>query len=147
MPRRSAAELTSIQIPGSRPEPPEQLSAAAREAWKAVAAQLPVERVQDIGFFLLAPLLATHMAFADELAAEANELLTAGALAEEERRKALRGVLKSHADQSVRIADLSTKLRLTSQSRYLGRSGAAGKGISSFPKPWEGWGIDPEKAS
>jgi hypothetical protein len=135
-------------VPGHKPPPPENLSAAAKAAWQSVADKLSPERVSDVAFFLLGGLLAQHMVFADELAAEANKLLASNALADPEERKELRSVLKCHGDQSVRIADLATKLRLSSQSRYLAHSGASSKGISSHPAPWLDWELsEDEKAS
>ena len=52
-----------------------------------------------------------------------------------------RAILRAHAYQSERIANLSTKLRLSPQSRYAPSSAkrAAAKTLEE-PHPWEDWG-------
>ena len=54
-----------------------------------------------------------------------NDKTYPAALKDDDKRKLVRSLLTSHGDQSVRIADLSTKLRLTSQSRYTPNSTAS----------------------
>jgi hypothetical protein len=54
-----------------------------------------------------------------------------------------RAALRCHCDQSQMIGVLSTKLRLTPQSRYQSSTAkTAAKAESSYPDPWSDWGND-----
>ena len=58
----------------------------------------------------------------------------------EKAEAALRDTLRAHSLQSERIANISTKLRLTKLSRY-DRADAAGSATRDgpYPKPWLDW--------
>ena len=45
-------------------------------------------------------------------------MLDQGALDDEAKRRGFRAILKSYGDQTERIGNIATKLRLTAQSRY-----------------------------
>jgi hypothetical protein len=50
-------------------------------------------------------------------------------------------LLRAHGYQSERIGNLSTKLRLTNQSRWSGRKAdQQARRFAAGPKPWEDWG-------
>ena len=106
--------------------------------------------------------LCRHITYARELARqivkvraeiqafmEGSAADTAGSMGIAERRKIQAGLrdelcrlLRSHGYQTERIGNLSTKLRLTKQSRYDASSAyrAAKDAGSAMKKPWLDWG-------
>jgi hypothetical protein len=59
--------------------------------------------------------------------------------------KSLRSLLTMHGYQSDRVVRLSTKLRLTMQSRYRRADAAATATAKSTSRPWTDWGSGRQK--
>jgi hypothetical protein len=136
-------------IPGNakRPPPPAGLDERERTIWRQISARLP----QDWSSQPLMKELCRHIRNADDLADELgrardaiNELrktpepptkLLAAAMRE------YRVLLRAHGAQSQAISALSTRLRLTPQSRY--QPSTAQTRATETPegiRPWNDWG-------
>jgi hypothetical protein len=154
MPRKNQYTSVTPFIPGieRRPSPPAQLDARERAIWTKIAASLPADWFTAEAQPMLKE-LCRHIHHADNLA---TDLELARAAIDEFRKmpeppaellaeatQEYRAVLRAHAYQSERIANLSTKLRLSPQSRYAPSSAKreAAKTIEGIP-PWEDWGND-----
>lgn len=159
--RKSAIDLLAPTIPDTRPSPPEELEPEQRAEWEAITARLPVDWFTGENIPMLKE-LCRHITYARELARQVAKLRadiqavtegstadTAGSMGVAERRKIqaelrdeLCRLLRSHGYQTERIGNLSTKLRLTKQSRYDASSAyrAAKDAGSTMKKPWLDWG-------
>jgi hypothetical protein len=140
-------------IPGSnrRPSPPPGLDTRETKIWRDVTKRLPADWV-NIG----APLfqeLCRHIALANTLmedVAQARARIDELRTSEQPTSKLLldamknyRVLLRLHALQSQQIGTLSTKLRLTPQSRY--QASTAKVRATEEPEglaPWLDWGND-----
>ena len=135
--RKSHAELAALAIiPGTRPPPPPELEPEEQATWRAITGRLPQSWFSGENMPLLKE-LCRHIHYSDALAADIVALRQASPVDVEE----LRAALRAHALQSERIGNLSTKLRLTKQSR-LDRETAEieARKTPAGVKPWEGWG-------
>src|SRR5262245_27408074 len=111
--RKSYAELASLAvIPGTRPPPPAQLTPEQAIHWRTITNRLPQSWFGEETQFLLRELVR-HVDYCDALARDIEALRSSPDATTEELHQAL----KAHALQSERLANLSTKLRLTKQSR------------------------------
>jgi hypothetical protein len=159
--RKSADELLASLIPGTRPPPPEELEPEQRAEWEAIVERLPADWFTGENIPMLRE-LCRHICYARELARQGGKVRaeiqafmegsaadTAGSIGTAERRKIQAGLrdelcklLRSHGYQTERIGNLSTKLRLTKQSRYDASSAyrAAKDAGSTMKKPWLDWG-------
>jgi hypothetical protein len=138
--RRSAAELAvGPIIPGARPPPPADLEPVEQATWTAITASLPTDWFTPCNLPMLKE-LCRHIHYADLLAREITRLRKLEGDAKTEA--ALRDELRAHSLQSERIANLSTKLKLTQRSRYARADAAysASKDAGPYPKPWTDWG-------
>jgi hypothetical protein len=134
--RKSHAELAALAIiPGTRPPPPPDLAAEEQVHWRAITSRLPQSWFTGENLPML-KLLCRHIHYADLLAADITALRQAPPV----DVRALQSALRAHALQSERIAILSTKLRLTLQSR-LDRetAGIEARKSAAGVKPWENW--------
>jgi hypothetical protein len=138
-------------IPGSikRPTPPPELDAREATIWRRVTKRLPSDWVSNG-----APLfgeLCRHIGFSAALKEDitlARAAINALRTAEQPASKLLldatkdyRALLRLHALQSQQVGTLSTKLRLTPQSRY--QSSTAKVRATEEPEgiaPWNDWG-------
>jgi len=138
-PGRKSVEALSVvvSLPGQRLEPPESLTEAQKETWRAVVATKPPEWfAADSAPVLVAycKAVASHAFVALQLERfEKRKRMDGKALA------AYRAMLKSQATQGALVASLATKLRLTPQSRYTPQSAATAsrKTSDAQKKPWE----------
>ena len=159
--RKSSYDLLAPMIPGQSPPPPEELEPDQQLEWEAITARLPVDWFTGENIPMLKE-LCRHITYARELAGqimkvraefqafmEGSAADTAGSMGIAERRKIQAGLrdelcalLRSHGYQTERIGNLSTKLRLTKQSRYDASSAyrAAKDAGSVVKKPWLDWG-------
>jgi hypothetical protein len=161
--RKSSYDLLEPIIPGKPPPPPGELELDQQLEWTAITARLPVDWFTGENIPMLKE-LCRHITYARELArqvakvrAEMQAVMegsaadTAGSIGIAERRKIQAGLrdelcrlLRNHGYQTERIGNLSTKLRLTKQSRYDASSAyRAAKDAGSMKKPWLDWGEDP----
>ena len=161
--RKSSYDLLAPMIPDQSPPPPEELEPDQQLEWKAITARLPVDWFTGENIPMLKE-LCRHITYARELARqivkvraeiqafmEGSAADTAGSGVAERRkiqaglRDELCRLLRSHGYQTERIGNLSTKLRLTKQSRYDASSAyrAAKDAGSTMKKPWLDWGEKP----
>ena len=140
MPRKSAAELAVVGaiIPGARPPPPDDLQPEEKTTWTTITASLSSDWFTACNLPMLKE-LCRHIAYADWLAQDITRLRKLEGNAKTEAT--LRDALRAHGLQSERIANLSTKLRLTQRSRYAraDAAGSATRDASPYPKPWLDW--------
>ena len=139
---KSAAEWDGPIMPGARPEPPEDLEPEEAAEWLAITRQLPSDWFTSETVPLLRE-LCRHIVYARGLAKDITRLKRKLS-PDEADRKELRALLDAHGSQSSHIATLSTRLKLTKQSRYA-RADAAGSATrDALPgrKPWEDWRDD-----
>lgn len=160
--RQRALQLTGEGIIPSDPMlPPPELNKEQAAVWQDIAAQMPPEWFSAENMPVFAQLCRHHV-FARHIAANIDRveldlrLLESGSPLESgeslsivDRLKAagilrteLRALWRAHSVQSGRIGDLSTKLRLTNQSRYEPRVADAESRRSAklSARPWEDWG-------
>jgi hypothetical protein len=158
--RKSTYDLLEPITPGKPPPPPEELEPDQQLEWKAITARLPADWFSGENIPMLRE-LCRHSCYARELARqvvkvraeiqafmEGSAADTAGSGVAERRKiqAALRDelckLLRSHGYQTERIGNLSTKLRLSKQSRYDASSAyrAAKDAGSAMKKPWLDWG-------
>ena len=159
--RKSTYDLLAPMIPGQSPPPPEELEPEQQLEWEAITARLPADWFSGENIPMLRE-LCRHICYARELAGqimkvraeiqafmEGSAADTAESMGIAERRKIQAGLrdelcrlLRSHGYQTERIGNLSTKLRLTKQSRYDASSAyrAAKDAGSVMKKPWLDWG-------
>ncbi len=142
--RKSAAELGVIQGIPERPKPPDELTSAQAEEWRAVVARMPVNWFpREIWPLLCA--YCRHICNARHIAKliEAAHDLDIGDRTALMRFNRLLGMQER---QSNALAGLATRMRLTNQSRYTASSAAAqakrGSGVELWeipkgPTPWE----------
>jgi hypothetical protein len=159
--RKSTYDLLEPIIADKPPPPPGELEPEQQLEWEAITARLPVDWFTGENIPMLKE-LCRHITYARELAGQVAKLRadiqavtegsttdTAGSMGVAERRKVQVGLrdelcrlLRSHGYQTERIGNLSTKLRLTKQSRYDASSAyrAAKDAGSVMKKPWLDWG-------
>jgi hypothetical protein len=151
MPRANQYQLGPV-LPGKRrpPPPPPELDERERKIWRTITSQLPDNWFSADNMPLLKE-LCRHVRHADDLSVD-----IALARGEIERVRAepkrdpfnklwlealaeYRSLLRLHALQSQQIGVLSTKMRLTPQSRYDKTYAAKTTRGSSYPDPWSDW--------
>jgi hypothetical protein len=159
--RKSTYDLLEPIIADKPPPPPGELEPEQQLEWEAITARLPVDWFTGENIPMLRE-LCRHISYARELARQVAKLRaeiqavmegsagdTAGSVGVAESRKIQAGLrdelcrlLRSHGYQTERIGNLSTKLRLTKQSRYDASSAyrAAKDAGSVVKKPWLDWG-------
>jgi hypothetical protein len=140
-------------IPGSprkRPPPPQELDPREIKVWRDIVRSLPADWFTAGNQFLLKE-LCRHIRLSDDTMvdigrerAAVDEVMAMPKPPTKlliEALKKYRAALQSHALQSAQIASLSTKLRLTPQSRYGHRAAkTAAETVSPYPEPWSDWG-------
>jgi hypothetical protein len=140
-------------IPGSngsmkRPAPPVELEPREKRIWRDIVASLPAD-----WFTTSQPVLTElcrHIRYSNELAVDVAQARTAIdqiKMMPEPPLKLLlaamrdyRILLRSHGYQSERVANLSTKLRLSPQSRYQASTAQVrATEEPAGPEPWNDW--------
>jgi hypothetical protein len=146
-------------IPGStkRPSPPPELIDPREiKVWRDIVRSLPADWFTS-GSHLLLKALCQHIRLADDTMkdikqarTEVDEVKAMSAPPPKlliEALKKYRAALQSHLLQTGQIASLSTKLRLTPQSRYGHRSAkTAAETVSPYPELWNDWGLDSDES-
>ncbi|OLB75445.1 MAG: hypothetical protein AUI16_11685 [Alphaproteobacteria bacterium 13_2_20CM_2_64_7] len=139
-------------IPGirrRRPPPPPELDPREARTWRQITASLPADWFTS-GNHLLLKELCRHVRLSDDTLidigrerAAVDEILKTPTPPPKllvEALKKYRAALQSHVLQSDAIASLSTKLRLTAQSKYGHRAAkTAAETVSPYPDPWSDW--------
>jgi hypothetical protein len=136
MPRISADERAAPIIPGERPLPPEYFGDEESKIWNEFTDGLSDERIADVGFQILAPLLASHLWHAREISKQIAALMEAGAWGNPTRCRILRQLLRDQGVETTQIIALSRSLRLTAQSK---RYDSAEMATAPVSRPWEDW--------
>ena len=139
------------------PDPPPELGDAEQAIWRGITGKMPPGWFSADNVPMLKE-LCRHIRHADELAADLEvvrealaaikERITADpALLEQtlELTKSRINLMRAHGYQSERIGNLSTKLRLTNQSRYEAiKADRERRDVPTMPRPWEDWGLPPK---
>jgi hypothetical protein len=129
-------------IPSKREPPPKDLTPKQRDIWRELVADLDRDWFSDTRHLLTE--LVAHIDYARMLAAGIEAVrarlsgVAVGSTEEKALSRQLASLLRSHGKQSASIANLSTKLRLTPQSRQSAR-GADQTRRRTGTRPWEGW--------
>jgi hypothetical protein len=131
-------------IPTQRVPPPADLTLAQQKIWRSIVASVARDWFGDVTPLLTE--LVAHIDFARMLAGGIEEVraklaeLELGSKEHKALSRQLAGLLRSHGVQSSAIASLSTKLRLTPQSRQSARRADQVRARTG-PRPWE-WKSD-----
>ncbi len=139
--RKSSARLGVTQGLAERPEPPDELTPAQAEEWRAVVTRMPVHWFPREIWPLLSA-YCRHVTNARHIAgmiedAHKDDLTDRKALMR------LNRLLGMQERQSNVMAGLATRMRLTNQARYTATSAATqAKGSITGRKPWEDWGVE-----
>ena len=145
---RNAYDSIEPLIPGARPpDPLPELTGEEAAEWVKIVQGLPSGWISGENAVMLVE-LCRHVVYSRRIAADIEVMQTAMrrdaslnpmSQAMIELRKQWRDLLRAHGEQSQAIGNLSTKLRLSPQSRataFQARTRAARAG-SSARKPWE----------
>lgn len=147
--KTEASQQLGPIIPGRRPEPPADLQPPEAAAeWRTIVARMPVDWFTEETFGLLSELCA-HYVYA-RWVREGIERVKAACAADgkdwaldAEWSAKVSRLFAEHRYQTQQIARLSTKLRLTTQSRYapMKAEDERAKVAAMVPsKPWEDFG-------
>ena len=136
MSRKSAAALSVVPIGVPvRLAPPDDLTDAQADLWRAVVESKPVEWFGEDS----APLLKEYVRAVTMC--DLLELQVQAAIAgsgDPEAAGSVKALLDMRDKESKRVASLATKLRLTQQSRYTPQAAAtANKRVGAGSKPWQ----------
>ena len=157
--RKSDYDAVSPLVPGRRPDPPAELTAEEQAEWMAITSRLPANWFAAENAPMLKE-LCRHICYARMLAGEISALkgtiaavksnsdpVAPGSKASRNKVLAdlqteLLSLLRAHGDQSERIGNLSTKLRLTQLSRATRTAARAASAAADAPTscPWNDWG-------
>jgi hypothetical protein len=129
-------------IPSKRAAPPKDLTPKQRKIWAEIVADVDRDWFADTKHLLTE--LVAHIDYARMLAAGIEAVraqlvgLPLGSTEERRLSRQLSSLLRLHGKQSASIANLSTKLRLTPQSRQSARRADQVRNRTGA-RPWEGW--------
>jgi hypothetical protein len=132
--RKSAEALSVVTtIPGQRPEPPDTLDEDESVEWRAIVERMPTDWFTRETWPVLAELcrhICTSNVVSARLSADRKRLVL-------KDPELLDKLTKIHEREARAISSLSTRLRLTPQSRYDEKK--ANTAVQSVPvvKPWE----------
>jgi hypothetical protein len=127
-------------IPSKRASPPKDLTPQQQAIWREYTADLDRDWFSDTHHLLKE--LVCHVDYARMIAGaieQVRALLVGLPLSSKEARalsRQLASLLRQHGKQSSAIASLSTKLRLTPQSRQSARRASQVRERTG-PRPWE----------
>jgi len=117
--------VTGPILPGERDPPPSDLTPKQQAIWRGIVADLDRDWFGETKPMLKE--LCAHISYAREIAGRIEEVrqrldaLPIGSKEEATMSRQLASLLRQHGKQSASIANLSTKLRLTPQSRQSAR--------------------------
>jgi hypothetical protein len=129
-------------IRSKRAAPPKDLTPTQQKIWREYTADLDRDWFSDTSHLLKE--LVCHVDYARMIAGAIEEVraklaeLELGSKEHKAMSRQLAGWLRAHGMQSSSIASLSTKLRLTPQSRQSARRADQVRARTG-PRPWEGW--------
>ena len=137
--RKSAVALaTMAAIPGQRPAPPAELTEEQAEEWRAIVATKPPEWFNRDSQALLVA-LCRHIVISRRIA-EQIDSFPIDLLSTDEGLSRYRRLGTMAERHSGAMASISTKLRLTPQSRYTPKAAytASSRGdATGSSRPWE----------
>jgi hypothetical protein len=135
--------MIAPRIPGNRMEPPSELSDEQKAEWLRITAELPSSWFTAENVPLLAQ-LCRHITYARYLAGLIE--IDRGLPPDQWDWERLKDLLAAHRGESGAMVQLSTKLRLTNQSRYIERRTPENerKKVGTGPKPWLDWRERPQ---
>ena len=129
-------------LPTHREPPPADLTPSQQKIWREIVADLDRDWFADTKHLLVE--LVAHIDFAAMLREGIEQVraqlvgLVPGSREERAATKQLTALLRAHGKQSAAVAHLSTKLRLTPQSRQSARKADQVR-TRTATRPWEGW--------
>jgi hypothetical protein len=129
-------------IPSKRERPPKDLTPKQQAIWREYTADLDRDWFSDTHHLLKE--LVCHIDYARMIAGAIEQVraklveLPLGSKEERAMSRQLASLLRMHGKQSSSIASLSTKLRLTPQSRQSARRADQVRNRTGA-RPWEGW--------
>jgi len=131
-------------FPGQREPPPKDLTPKQQAIWRSIVADHDRQWFSE-SYALLTELVC-HISYAREIATSietVRQRLAAAPTGSKEEvtlSRQLASLMRQHAKQSSSIATLSTRLRLTPQSRQSARaSDQIRRRTAPGRRPWEGW--------
>lgn len=135
MAKKSIASLSVVRpLMANLPDAPNVLTDTQAQFWRAVVATKPADWFQADSF----PVLADYCRAVDmsnELAALVDSF-DRSQLAEYERLKTWKDLVKMQRDQQHHVMTLATKLRLTPQSRYSATNASTASKRAGLDRPW-----------
>jgi hypothetical protein len=133
--RRSAASYLGPTLPGARPKAPDELTPDEAIEWDKIVERMPTDWFGPETFPMLIQLCRLTVA-ARRIADEMNRVM-AGPLHEVSNFDRFREWQRMAITTAGAIGNLSTKLRLSQQSRYDNRVAAnAAHKANAGPTPW-----------
>jgi hypothetical protein len=127
-------------IQSKRAPPPTDLTPTQRKIWREIVSAVDRDWFNDVTPLLTE--LCAHIDFAASMRAGIEQVrarlvgLPLGSKEERAMSRQLASLLRQHGKQSASIASLSTKLRLTPQSRQSARRADQIRARTG-PRPWE----------
>jgi hypothetical protein len=133
MPRRAAADLSIVRLPGrDRAAPPADLSEPQRQAWRAIVDSAPGGFLDGAAQLVLRRILA-QIALVERHEERLERIAEAGGDFESERE-----IGREHREVSKSIVALMTALRVTPRSRMAARNARDRYARSpSGRRPWD----------
>jgi hypothetical protein len=137
-PPKEPARTVTAQVPGSPLDPPDDLTPEQKMEWYRVTAEVPATWFTAENGPLLAQ-LCRHICNARFIAGLIE--VAKGLPPDQFEWAPLQEMFQALRAESGAIVQLSTKLRLTNQSRYVERRtpGNERKKVGAGPKPWNDW--------
>lgn len=133
--RKTAADLTVVQLTGQRLTPPDHLNDAEVAEWRAIVDSLPADyfRPGDV------PLLAAYCTASAFYKQAKEELRTDGlTIMDDKGRTYANPAHQILTSQASAMAQMAVKLRLCPSARYTEKSaGTKAKGAATGGRPWE----------
>jgi hypothetical protein len=130
-----AQAIAALVFPAQPPPPPDDLTAEEVVEWRAIVGALPTDWFNSGSLPVLRELVR-HIVLSRQVARELRTF-DGGSLKDPAVFRQFRRLTAVHLQQSNRIASLSTKLRLTPQSRYDPAKAARHSAGFAVPKPWD----------
>jgi hypothetical protein len=146
--RKSADSMLSVvvslpgQVPGVRPDPPDDLPPDQAETWRVTVERMPADWFTPELFPLLRQ-LCRHVSYSEAVGRKLELLRewlngVEGTVDEGARaRDRFDDLTKIHEREGRAISSLMTRLRLTPHSRYAARGAHTAAQSVSMPRPWE----------
>ena len=135
--RKSTESLSTVLalVPGTRPEPPAELTAEQAKTWGVIVSQMPA----DFFTYGASPLLVVLCRHVSISRTVAGMLATVEPLSlmDDKTLDRFEVLTKMHEREGRAISSLMTRLRLTPHSRYAARGAHTAAQSVSMPRPWE----------